>query len=334
MLNFLTLRVSASRLSVEGLLLFFPFVYAFTLAALPIEKFVDRENYLALVTSSTVLLEAYSSSGILALLQNEPVWLLINLVLGLFFENDMVLRMIIFVSSFLFSFSILRLGKPEIKFVLFAIAICLLPQVMKNYVVHLRQGLAISVFVFALLTVTRMPRLVGLAATPFIHSSFFFVQINMVLTWFMKESIKRGLNGRVAVFIAILAVCVTSIAAVLMVDFFGARQVEEQRDAEFLARSGMGFVFWLVMLLIFISNNQKFRMAHFFSIASILSYIGLYFIFSPVARVFESAMQIVLISGYELKRGRLLFFALFTSFLVYQWLGPIITGGEVFRLAE
>lgn len=312
--------------------MFFPFAYAFTLALLPIEKFIDTDNYLTYVTSSIILLETYLSSGIVTLLQNEPIWLLINVVLGLFLENDVVLRILVFFSSLLFSFSILRLRKPEPKFILFAIAICLLPQIMKNYVIHLRQGFAISVFVLSMLAVTRVPRLAGLAATPFIHASFFFVQINMIVTWFMKESMKRGLNARAAVFIGMVAVCVTSVGAILMVDFFGARQIEEQRDM-FLERSGMGFIFWLIIFLIFVANNQRFKVAHFFAIASILGYIGLYFTFSPIARVLESAMPIVLIAGYELKRGRLLFFSLFTSFFVFQWLAPIVTGGEVFPLA-
>ncbi len=330
--NFLTLRVSASRISVRALIWAFPFIYAFTLASLPVDKFIDRDNYLALVTSSSIALQAYSSSGLLTLLQNEPVWLSINLVLGLLFENDVALQILIFVSSFLFSFCVLRMGKPEPKFILFAIAICVWPQVMKNYVIHIRQGLAISVFMLAMLSVARTPRLIGLAATPFFHSSFFFVQINLILAWFVKKSMKRSLNARAAVVIAMVAVCVTSIAAVWLVGLSGARQVEEQAGM-FLERSGLGFIFWLTMFLIFVSNSQRFQVAHFFSIASILGYILLYFFFSPVARVFESAMPIVLISGYELKRGRFLFFCLFSSFFVFQWLAPIITGGEVFPLA-
>jgi hypothetical protein len=312
---------------------FFPLVYAVALASLPVEKYIDRDNYLIFVTTSTFFLQESLGSGILTLLQNEPIWAAVNLVLGLFFENEVVLRIVIFVSSFIFSFSLLRLGKLEPKYVLYAIAICLLPQVMKNYVVHLRQGFAIAVFMLSMIAVTRIPRLAGLTATPFIHSSFFFVQINLLLTWLMKESVRRGLNARAAVFIAIVAVCVTSIAAILMLGFFSARQIEEH-EGMFLERSGLGFIFWVIILLIFVFNDSRFKAAHFFAIASILGYIGLYFIFSPAARVFESAMPIVLVSGYELKRGRLLFLSLFTSFFAYQWLAPIVTGGDLFRLAQ
>jgi hypothetical protein len=203
---------------------------------------------------------------------------------------------------------------------------------MKNYVIHLRQGLAISIFAFSMLAVGRMPRVAGLAVTPFIHSSFFFVQINLILTWLLKESIRRWANIRTAVFVALVAVCVSGMAAVLMIGFFGARQIQEQ-EGMFLERSGIGFMFWLIIFLVFVFNNQKFRVAHFFSIASILGYVSLYFVFSPVARVFESALPIVLISGYELRRGRFLFFSMFTAWLVFQWLGPILAGGEIFPLA-
>jgi hypothetical protein len=226
--NFLTLRVSSSAISIRGLIWVFPFIYAFTLASLPVDKFIDRDNYLALVTASGIALQAYSGSGFLTLLQNEPIWLAINLVLGLFFENAIVLQILIFVSSFLFSFAILRMSKPEPKYILFAIAICLWPQVMKNYVIHIRQGVAISVFMLAMLSAARIPRVVGLAATPFLHSSFFFVQINLMLAWLVKQSMKRSLNVRAAVVIAMVAVCVTSAAAVWMVGFSGARQIEQQ----------------------------------------------------------------------------------------------------------
>src|SRR6266511_5563372 len=56
------------------LLIVFSVSYAALLSGLPVDRFVDRANYLDFVTNPAVLLEKNLSSRLITLLQNEPVW--------------------------------------------------------------------------------------------------------------------------------------------------------------------------------------------------------------------------------------------------------------------
>lgn len=67
----------------------------------------------------------------------------------------------------------MRIGKSDLKFFVFAMVICLLPQVMKNYIVHSRQGVTIALFMFALTSASFTMRRVGYIVAPSIHASFF-----------------------------------------------------------------------------------------------------------------------------------------------------------------
>lgn len=309
----------------------FSISYALVLAELPIDKFIDRDNYLNYTSFSLLMLEHHLSSGFFTLLQNEPVWLLINIFLGFVAGEVTALKIIIFSSSLVFSFSIIRIGKADPKFLIFAIFICLFPQVLKNYIIHLRQGVAIALCMYALTSNSVLGRRIGILIAPFIHSSYFFLLQNFVLTWYLKK--KKSYSKKRAFWIFLI---ITSALAILLVLFLG---VSEARQSELYKegiepRTGLAFLFWLIILVIFLVDGSTFRERNFFSIAALVSYLMLYFFFDPIARIFESALPLVLVAGYQLsKYKRRLFLIMFAVLFIYQWLAPVVAGAEVFRLA-
>ncbi len=68
-----------------------------------------------------------------------------NSALGLFADPDVVVRLIIFVSAFLTAWLVLS---NNTKYIFPLLILLFLPNVIKNYLIHLRQGLAISIFFY------------------------------------------------------------------------------------------------------------------------------------------------------------------------------------------
>jgi hypothetical protein len=314
------------------LALVFSVGYAFFLASLPIDGFVDRDNYFNYITDASLLLDTKLESGIATLLQNEPVWLLVNLFLGRFLGEHDALRVLIFFSAWLFSQSILRISKDDPTFFILAVVVCLLPQVLKNYVIHLRQGLAIAVLMFTLTSSSLIVRRIGNILAPLIHTSFLFVFINYMLAWLAN---KYSGTSRTHLYLAMLfAACLFNVSLIFLVGYSDARQITENASLDFEARSGMAFLFWLVVLIIFLWDGVDFGIRYFFAVASIAGYLLLYFVFSPIARIFESAMPFVLVTGYGLQSSRRqLFYVMLGLLFLYQWLSPVLAGQPVFRTA-
>jgi hypothetical protein len=323
---------SYARQIYRAMAMIFSIAYAFVLASLPIDGFVDRDNYFNYITDASLLLESKLESGIATLLQNEPVWLLVNLFLGFFLEEHNALRVLIFFSAWLFSQSILRISKDDPTFFILAVVICLLPQVLKNYIIHLRQGLAIALLMFTLTSPSLMVRRAGNILTPLIHTSFLFVFINYMLSWLANKY--QGAS-KANIYLAMLFVaCLFNLSLIFLVGYSDARQITENASLDFEARSGMAFLFWLIILVIFLSDGVDFGIRYFFAVASIVGYLLLYFLFSPIARIFESAMPFVLVTGYGLQSIRRQWFYLMLGVLFcYQWLSPILAGQAVFRAA-
>ena len=119
------------------------FVYASLLCSFPMDGLADRDNYLEMARVSPLIIARHFGQGVQALLANEPVWLAINSALGLIWGDEVVVRIIIFFSAFIVSY-LLLVNNPKNFFWLLLLLI--FPQVMKNFVIHLRQGLAIAVF--------------------------------------------------------------------------------------------------------------------------------------------------------------------------------------------
>lgn len=277
------------------------FFYSFGLIYfIPIDSVMDRENYLTmadLVWSQTTLIYFFTE-GIFNLFANEPIWLIINSILSFFLiSSEEVVKFIIVFSSFI---SALLLLKNNRKYIWFIIFLLLLPTVMKNYVIHLRQGLAITFFIIGFYSNRRLYKSIFLGITPLIHSSFFIVLILFLLiSYFKKKQISLVVQiSCIVVFSLLIAVESLSFASIL-----GARQGDDYQDLKII-KSGVAFIFWFIIFLLFAKEGKIFIMKNMFAFSSIIIYLITYF-FSPItARIFESSIIFVLLSGFTLKHFR------------------------------
>lgn len=263
--------------------------YASALCLFPMEGLADRDNYLEMARISPLILARHLGQGVHSLFANEPVWLAINSVLGLLLDDTVVVRIIVFFSAFVVSY-LLLLNNPKNFFWLLLVLI--FPQVMKNFVIHLRQGLAIAVFMLGWFSAGSKKRLFFIGISPFIHSSFFIISAILLGGWILKK-LKTAPDIKLLMYAVVslsLALLVTQLAALI-----GARQANTTAVME-EAASGIGFLFWSSMLVILLLQGRRFLHQYTVAIGVLIFYLAAYF-FTPISgRVFESGVLLVLLA--------------------------------------
>jgi hypothetical protein len=303
------------RVKRQDVLVFFvALAYAIVLVSLPQDGFRDRANYLTYATASDVVLQRYVSQGITSILANEPLWLLTNMALSRFLPPEKVIAVIIGVSAFITAWLVLR-SKPQ-HFV-WLLLFLLYPGVIKNYIIHLRQGLAIAIFLVGWFSSRRAQRWLLLGLTPFIHASFFFVIAILLLARFSR---KTRLSASLSLLLFVTATAVMILSLQWAAAGLGARQANEYELLSTSGASGAAFVFWSAMLMLMLLEGKVFLRQHRFEVGSMILYLVTYFFIPVTARVFESALVLILIAGLDLSanRGRLFKLAIL-AFATLQW---------------
>src|SRR5690606_3884521 len=173
--------------------------YGIALSSLSVDAFVDRDNYLVYARSSYEIASFYMSKGIGPLFFNEPIWLAVNVTMAALLSPENVLRSIIFFSSSVTAFFVLR---NNAKYFIFLVFILLLPQVLKNNIIHLRQGFAIAVFLCGWFSGHKNVRYVLFFLACMIHSSFFIVMFLMILNALL---IKLRLGAEIRTVVTIIS---------------------------------------------------------------------------------------------------------------------------------
>ena len=307
-----TFRIRKGSLIVPSTYLF-SLIYAATLAFLSLDVFKDRINYLRYAESSLAILQGYSNKGILVALVNEPVWLLINAGLAKYFDPQIVVRILIFFSAFLVACYICLYNK---KYFLWVVVFLFLPQVVGNYIVHLRQGLAIAIFLAGWYSNKRMIKWFLLGVTPLIHATFFFV----ITIYFLAEILKKirfAADLRTVVFL-IFAIVISLSLGVISAKL-GVWQAWEYH---FTAAdiSGLSFLFWSGILAIMCLQGKIFLRTYVFEIGGLLFYLISYWLVPVTARIFESMLLLILVAGLHLtKWRRILFLFGITSYCILQY---------------
>lgn len=298
--------------------------YGWVLAALPLMAFRDRENYLEYASSSLAILARNFSISPLAGMVNEPIWLLLNVAAGTVLEPEQTVRAIIFLSATTVAYLVLRAMPRQWPWLL---AFLFVPQILKNHITHLRQGLGVACFLFGWFGASRSRRWIFMGLAPFIHASFFFVlmleYVNRVLV-----RLKLAADVRAMAFAAAaitMGVAVGSIAALL-----GARQASAYAFAADDV-SGFAFVFWTLMLALLASEYKTVFKQHSLAVAGTLFYLGTYFFVEVTARVFDSVLILVLLAGLSLSgRRRLLFIFGMLGWAALQWTVRLTREGSAF----
>lgn len=294
-------------------IILFALGYAYTLANLPVDGFVDRINYLVYAGESPAIFERYLSRGVATLIFNEPIWLLHNILLSLFLVPEGVIVATIFLASYITAYLILKFSPAH--FILLVLYL-LLPQVLKNNIIHLRQGLAIAVFLLGWFSSRPNVRYLCLFVACFIHSSFLVILFLYALNEFFVR-FRYGSDLR-----AVIVTCMGLLIGVFgmwVAGALGARQADQYAD-EVVAVSGLGFIFWATVAGIFVCQGKVFLHNNSLQASLIIFYLSTYFFLPVTARIFESGLLLVLLSALQLTSYRkYTFLVVFLLYFLLQW---------------
>lgn len=297
--------------------------YASLLASLPMEGLMDRDNYLNAARVSPLTLAHYFDQGILVGLTNEPVWLGINSILGFSLEPDVVVRIAVFFSAFTVAYLVLKHSNQH--FILL-ILVLLFPLVIKNFIVHLRQGVAIAFFAIGWFASGKKTKYVFYTMSPLTHSSFFLILPLM----FLREVLTRlRLAIDVKAIVYVLSGVTVGISIVFLASLLGARQADTTALMD-SGVSGVGFVMWALIALLLVLQGRSFLDKNTFAIGALLFYLATYFLTPIAGRLFESAVLFVLLAGLTLtsyrKYGFMLIILAFTLVYFIMKLGQPLMG--------
>ena len=288
--------------------------YATSLALLPIDAFKDRDNYLYYAEFSSYIIERFADSGLLSLLSNEPLWLLVNASIGQLLSPEWTIRAIIFASAFTTSFVLFRKYSGHL---IWLTLFLLSPQILKDFVIHLRQGLGLSIFLLGYFASPLWIRALLITSAGLIHSSFFIVTA-IGMTAYFSERISVNSLIRIGLVTALFTATIFSLIEIA--NFLGARQADRYADTA-LQISGLGFLLWAGVLAVFLTAGPRFIEDHIFAASLLSCYLAAYFVTPVAARIFESGLPIVLTAGLFLKPlHKMIFLSIFVFYGAYMYI--------------
>jgi len=278
---------------------------------------INYENYAAYID---YFLDVRLNFDYFLDLNNEPLFFVTNFLLSrMGYSPEIILKLIIFFSVFIVSFVLLKKGQlsPLWLFVVF-----LLPWLVSNYIMSIRQGYATAIFLLAWFFLNGKVRTIVFLLTPLIHYSFLIVlTILLVSKYFGSIKINRYLILFIFIVFGLITglyVVSTSVEMGFNLGFYS-----EKNQLSF----GYGIVFWGIILMIFLVQEKDYFYNNIISIGALIFYLTSAVVFPPMSRVFQSLIVLVLISGFSLKGQYLYVFkTMIMAHVIYSMYMYSVTG--------
>jgi hypothetical protein len=284
------------------------FFYAIILGFLPQEIFRDRLGYFELAKSGLYYFNAYFESSWLSGLTNEPLFWWIIGQLSQWIAPQEVIQLVVMVPAFFLAYYTLQYRKEYFWILL---GMLLLPQVVKNHLVHIRQGMAVAFFMVGWYTPKQWVKWLLIGLSPFIHGSLFIIGG----LWGLNEwTQKLKFNYRIALnvgYILLVAFFLSEIAGLL-----GARQAHYSTGV-LQEVSGMGFLYWGGITALFFIQGKDFIKQHLFPVSILVLYLSTYFFVKLSPRIFESGLLVVLITILTFNKYKITTWILLLLYAIY-----------------
>ncbi|KIO68279.1 hypothetical protein B4064_1769 [Caldibacillus thermoamylovorans] len=255
----------------------------------------DRGNYLNYAEFSELMLQNYLNNGVLSLLSNEPLFLLLNMFLENFLSPENIIKFIIISSIITVAYS---LGKITNYNFFVLVLILLVPQVIKNHIIHLRQGLALGIYLLGIVSINKYAKSLKYMAV-FIHISLAFLILFEILDKVFKK-IKLSFSLRLFVsstFLVFIIGLIPNLVAIV-----GNRRISSYDFSMGDSVSGLGFLFWLIVGSLFILFAEKNKI-NIIASYGIIFYLMSYFFLDFGARIFENIIPLIIAGTLTLKNS-------------------------------
>jgi hypothetical protein len=255
-------------------------MYGLLLALLPNELFRDRYNYIVYAIDSLKIMARYDG---LAVLTNEPLFLLLNSFLSNFFKPEVVPLAFVFFTGFTVSFFILYKSRNALVCFLGFLALILIPQSFHMQLVVLRQSFAASVLMWAIFFLgNRKYFKLVIFSLGFIHSSMFIVFFFVVVDGFFKQLISEKIAYR-SLFLFAVSILI-SLLILPIAQILALRQATEYSSTLIGVGGGNFLLFGGILIILLTQYKQRYlNDGHYvMAMLGLSIYLGMYF-FSPFA---------------------------------------------------
>jgi hypothetical protein len=259
---------------------------------------MDSINYIIYANNSAEIFDGRLERSGLFILFNEPLWLLVNMLIRL--HSSLDADEIITLLSFFIALSFAVFASWQVKTrkdAAIAALLLLSPFVISNFVIHLRLGLAAAIFMFAYYLRNRKISVLVMLATPLIHSGFFiFTMLYFICMLLARNRYAFGLR---IIFLTFSIILISILIG--KVTLFEVKQSEVD-ITNVNASSGLGFIYFSFVLLILIYFQLKSRFTLIpnqihvlYPFAILIFYLLNYFIFYGAGRFMEMGMLMIFV---------------------------------------
>ncbi|WP_251965828.1 EpsG family protein [Salinibacter ruber] len=249
----------------------------------------DDENYVEYGAYAGEYIDQISFSNTVIFILNEPVYSVFNYTIANSFGEYWYFPVFVFISFSVLSIAIYRIsGRPILSLVVF---ILFFP-IVKNWYIHLRQGLAISLFFFGVSMSSRKKYLVMFLSS-LIHTSM-FVSLGSYLYEYLGRKVGLNRVARITFFFVVAA-----LFAWLLEDLLKAiGYVTARRDYKDVGRFASPKVYLTYVVIsagYFLSTTDNRGMMTQF-LYGLSLYITMGFSVPYAARVFENYLPFAALS--------------------------------------
>lgn len=266
------------------------FFYINFLSLLPNDLFRDRDNYLIYASSAEDVIATYP--GIL-LFFNEPAFLYFNFFLSKIFPYEFIPNLFVYIITTIYFYFIATKSKSSITFVLGLVLSLLIPYMLQNEIVALRQGVATSIFMVAFFLFKDNKKIViTLLFCSLFHSIFFIFLFFYFLNFILLE--RMTINKKII--INTLWMFGFSLIAIIVAKFFGLRQGDEYSNSTQIGGSGGAFiVFFITTLYLWFWGDRSNKRLYEFSILGTIIFLTAYFLTPIAGRMYNTIIPFVII---------------------------------------
>lgn len=269
---------------------------------------VDKENYIKYADQSRDILLYLLEGNLYKLLINEPIWLLLNTLLTHITDIETVPLYIGLISYVISVLYIIK--KVDKKYTIFLLLLFFMPQIYKSYLVHLRQGLGISIYLMSFLVEKKRSKFILIFFSGLIHNSF----IPILFVHSMYELLLRKFSTRSIIALSLILIFIIAFYLFDILRILGFRQNNYYENVV-MNNSGIGFLFWFLIFFIFLSCRSQIIRKNLICIIPLSVYLIFYFINPVASRLFESYIILIISSIIYLSKSKF-----YTSYgLLFAW---------------
>ena len=292
------------------------------------DAILDRSNYLYYAGSSYDIWIQNLEQHPVILFFNEPFFLMVMFLFSSAVSNEiLILRILICLISFISAYICFR----ETKSVPLTIVILFVPQIFGNYVMSLRQGVAVALFIYAFFSKVVWLRFLLFFVLPFIHTSFYITLALALMTYFLLETTKKRFF---LIFASVAFIFLFINGSLYLADYLGVRQAAGYIAGDDIEVGFGGAVFWGFILLLFITMSSSkcldvksnIKFSYLFAINLILFYLISYFLAPALSRSIQNHALLIFILAWTMfsQIGRWILsaslgvYAALTFYLIYD----------------